>query len=212
LLAYAAARRYAGDRRFAFGTWKIEILGGYSSALLLLGVAGLMAFQSVERLLVPGQIHYDEAILIAVAGLAVNLICAWLLRDDHHHDHHPHSHDHHHHHHHDLNLRSAYLHVMADAATSVLAIAALLAGKFWGASWLDPAMGLVGALLVALWARGLLRDTGRVLLDAEMDAPVVAEIREVVAQLPAPASITDLHVWRVGGTSTPALAWPPRPH
>ncbi|MNG91870.1 Cadmium, cobalt and zinc/H(+)-K(+) antiporter [compost metagenome] len=191
LLAYAAARRYAGDRRFAFGTWKIEILGGYSSALLLLGVAGLMAFQSVERLLVPGQIHYDEAILIAVAGLAVNLICAWLLRDDHHHDHH-------HHHHHDLNLRSAYLHVMADAATSVLAIAALLAGKFWGASWLDPAMGLVGALLVALWARGLLRDTGRVLLDAEMDAPVVAEIREVVAQLPAPASITDLHVWRVG--------------
>lgn len=215
LLAYAAARRYAGDRRFAFGTWKIEILGGYSSALLLLGVAGLMAFQSVERLLVPGQIHYDEAILIAVAGLAVNLICAWLLRDDHHHDHHPHSHDHHHHHHHhhDLNLRSAYLHVMADAATSVLAIAALLAGKFWGASWLDPAMGLVGALLVALWARGLLRDTGRVLLDAEMDAPVVAEIREVVAQLPAPASITDLHVWRVAGTSTPAfLAWPPRPH
>jgi cation diffusion facilitator family transporter len=198
LLAYAAARRYAGDRRFAFGTWKIEILGGYSSALLLLGVAGLMAFQSVERLLVPGQIHYDEAILIAVAGLAVNLICAWLLRDDHHHDHHPHSHDHHHHHHHDLNLRSAYLHVMADAATSVLAIAALLAGKFWGASWLDPAMGLVGALLVALWARGLLRDTGRVLLDAEMDAPVVAEIREVVAQLPVPASITDLHVWRVG--------------
>ena len=201
LLAYAAARRYAGDRRFAFGTWKIEILGGYSSALLLLGVAGLMAFQSVERLLVPGQIHYDEAILIAVVGLAVNLICAWLLRDDHHHDHHPHSHDHHHHHHHhhhDLNLRSAYLHVMADAATSVLAIAALLAGKFWGASWLDPAMGLVGALLVALWARGLLRDTGRVLLDAEMDAPVVAEIREVVAQLPVPASITDLHVWRVG--------------
>lgn len=202
LLAYAAARRYAGDRRFTFGTWKIEILGGYSSALLLLGVAGLMAFQSVERLLAPGPIHYDEAIFIAVVGLAVNLTCAWLLRDDHHHhDHHHHGHDHHHehgHHHHDLNLRSAYLHVIADAATSVLAIVALLAGKFWGASWLDPVMGLVGALLVALWARGLLRDTGRVLLDAEMDAPVVEEIREVVAQLPVPASITDLHVWRVG--------------
>ncbi|SPO57503.1 Cation diffusion facilitator family transporter [Pseudomonas sp. JV551A1] len=202
LLAYAAARRYAGDRRFAFGTWKIEILGGYSSALLLLGVAGLMAFQSVERLLAPGPIHYDEAIFIAAVGLTVNLICAWLLRDDHHHhDHHHHGHDHHHahgHHHHDLNLRSAYLHVVADAATSVLAIVALLAGKYWGASWLDPVMGLVGALLVALWARGLLRDTGRVLLDAEMDAPVVEEIREVVAQLPVPASITDLHVWRVG--------------
>ena len=111
------------------------------------------------------------------------------------HAHHGHDHGHHHH---DLNLRSAYLHVVADAATSVLAIVALLAGKFWGASWLDPVMGLVGALLVALWARGLLRDTGRVLLDAEMDAPVVAEVREVVAQLPVPASITDLHVWRVG--------------
>ena len=196
LLAYAAARRYAGDRRFAFGTWKIEILGGYSSALLLLGVAALMAFQSVERLLTPGAIHYDEAIFIAVIGLAVNLICAWLLRDDHTH-HHEHAHDHGHHHH-DLNLRSAYLHVIADAATSVLAIVALVAGKLWGAAWLDPVMGLVGALLVALWAKGLLRDTGRVLLDAEMDAPVVEEIREVVAQLPVAAAITDLHVWRVG--------------
>jgi len=198
LLAYAAARRYARDRRFAFGTWKIEILGGYSSALLLLGVAGLMAFQSVERLLSPGAIHYDEAIFIAVIGLGVNLLCAWLLRDDHHHHGHDHHHDHGHSHHHDLNLRSAYLHVVADAATSVLAIVALVAGKLWGASWLDPVMGLVGALLVALWARGLLRDTGRVLLDAEMDAPVVEEIRQVVAQLPVPASITDLHVWRVG--------------
>lgn len=196
LLAYAAAQRYAGDRRFAFGTWKIEILGGYSSALLLLGVAALMAFQSVERLLTPGAIHYDEAIFIAVIGLAVNLICAWLLRDDHTH-HHEHAHDHGHHHH-DLNLRSAYLHVIADAATSVLAIVALVAGKLWGAGWLDPVMGLVGALLVALWAKGLLRDTGRVLLDAEMDAPVVEEIREVVAQLPVAAAITDLHVWRVG--------------
>ncbi|MBF8758096.1 CDF family Co(II)/Ni(II) efflux transporter DmeF [Pseudomonas guariconensis] len=199
LLAYAAARRFARDRRFAFGTWKIEILGGYSSALLLLGVAGLMAFQSIERLLAPGPIHYDQAITLAVLGLGVNLVCAWLLRDDHHHDHHHgHHHDHDPHHHHDLNLRSAYLHVMADAATSVLAIIALLAGKFWGAAWLDPVMGLLGAVLVALWAKGLLRDTGRVLLDAEMDAPVVEEIRDVVAQLPVPATLTDLHVWRVG--------------
>ncbi|WEL54856.1 CDF family Co(II)/Ni(II) efflux transporter DmeF [Pseudomonas kermanshahensis] len=198
LLAYAAARRYAADKRFAFGTWKIEILGGYTSALLLLGVAGLMVFQSAERLLAPGPIHYDEAIFVAVVGLAVNLLCAWLLRDDHAHHEHGHAHHHSHDHHHDLNLRSAYLHVIADAATSVLAIIALLAGKFWGAAWLDPVMGLVGALLVALWARSLLCDTSRVLLDAEMDAPVVTEIREVVAQLPVSASITDLHVWRVG--------------
>ncbi|WP_044874497.1 CDF family Co(II)/Ni(II) efflux transporter DmeF [Pseudomonas sp. LFM046] len=199
VFAYSAARRYARDQRFAFGTWKIEILGGYSSAILLLGVAGLMIFQSVERLFSPGPIHYDEAIAIALIGLVVNLACAWLLRDDHHHHHHEgHDHPHHHdHHHHDLNLRSAYLHVIADAATSVLAVIALLAGKFWGAAWLDPVMGLVGAALVASWAKGLLRDTARILLDAEMDAPVVAEIREVIEQGPVPATITDLHVWRV---------------
>ncbi|MDH4870005.1 CDF family Co(II)/Ni(II) efflux transporter DmeF [Pseudomonas sp. BN515] len=206
LFAYAAARKLAHDRRFAFGTWKVEILGGYSSAILLLGVAGLMVFQSVERLLSPGPIHYDEAIAIAVLGLVVNLLCAWLLRDDHdhhHHDHgHEHAHHHHdHHHHHDLNLRSAYLHVVADAATSVLAIVALLAGKFWGAAWLDPVMGLVGAVLVARWAKGLLRDSARVLLDAEMDAPVVEDIREVIAALPTAPTITDLHVWRVSKDS-----------
>ena len=198
LFAYAAARRLTHDRRFAFGTWKIEILGGYTSAILLLGVAALMVFQSVERLLSPGPIHYDQAIAIAAVGLVVNLLCAWLLRDDHDHHHdHGHGHHYHGHHHGDLNLRSAYLHVMADAATSVLAIIALLAGKFWGAAWLDPVMGLVGAALVGLWAKGLLRDTARVLLDAEMDAPVVVEIQQVIAELPVPATITDLHLWRV---------------
>lgn len=194
ILAYRAARHYADDHRFAFGTWKIEILGGYTSALFLLGIAGLMVFQSIERLLAPSAIHYDEAIAIAVVGLGVNLVCAWLLKDDHNH----HGHHHEHSHQHDLNLRSAYMHVLADAATSVLAIAALVGGKFWGASWLDPLMGIVGGLLVAVWAKGLLRDTGRVLLDAEMDSPVVEEIREVIQQIPVSAEITDLHVWRVG--------------
>lgn len=193
LLAYAAARRYAQDARFAFGTWKIEVLGGFSSALLLLGVAALMLFQSLERLLDPSPIRYDEAIFIAVLGLLVNLGCAWLLHGGHHHEH-----GHHDGHHHDINLRSAYLHVLADAATSVLAIVALLAGKFWGASWLDPVMGVVGAVLVALWARGLLRDSARVLLDAEMDAPLAAEVRRLVAASPQPATLTDLHLWRVG--------------
>ena len=212
VVAYRAARHFARDHRFSFGTWKIEVLGGFSSALLLVGVAGLMLFESVARLLDPSPIHYQQAIGIALLGLLVNLACAWLLKDDHDHHHgHAHHHDHHQGHdhhahshahtqghgHQDLNLRAAYLHVLADAATSVLAILALVGGMLWGADWLDPLMGIVGAVLVAVWARGLLRDTGRVLLDAEMDAPLVAEIREVIAELPD-AEIRDLHVWRVG--------------
>ena len=201
--AYALARRHARDPRFSFGTWKIEVLGGYTSAVFLLGVAGYMGFESMRRLFVPAPIHYGEAIPIAVLGLFVNLVSAWLLSagaHGHHHDHgHGHDHDHHHGHaHHDLNLRAAYLHVIADAATSVLAIAALAGGLWLGLDWLDPLMGLVGTVLVGRWAIGLLRDTGRVLLDAEMDAPVVAEIREIVRELPEPARLRDLHVWRVG--------------
>ena len=199
VFAYFCARKYAHDLRFSFGTWKIEILGGYTSAIFLVMVAGLMIFQSIERLIAPSQIHYNQAIGIAIVGLLVNLASAWLLKDGHHHDHgHNHDHGHEHHGHHDLNLRSAYIHVIADAATSVLAIIALFGGKLWGASWLDPVMGLVGAVMVSVWAYGLLHDTGRVLLDAEMTAPVVAEIREVIAESPISAQISDLHVWRVG--------------
>jgi cation diffusion facilitator family transporter len=205
--AYAFARRHANHGRYAFGTWKVEVLGGYTSAIFLLGIAALMTFQSIERLMQPQTIHYDEAIAIAVVGLAVNLVCAWWLRDSHSHDHdhaqaheHAHGHEHSHDHarHSDMNMRSAYVHVLADAATSVLAIVALVGGLLWGAAWLDPVMGLVGAMLVAIWAVGLLRDTGRILLDAEMDAPVVAEVREVIERGAIPATITDLHVWRVG--------------
>lgn len=207
VMAYALARRYAQDGRFAFGTWKIEILGGYSSALLLAVVAALMMLQSLERLFVPAAIHYDEAIPIAALGLGVNLLCAWLLKGEHHHHGHAHGHDHGHphghddHHHHDVNLRAAYLHVVADAATSVLAIVALVGGKLYGAAWLDPAMGIVGSILVARWAFGLLRESSRILLDAEMDQPVVEEIRDVVKEHFATAAVSDLHVWRVGRES-----------
>jgi len=202
--AYSFARRHVGHRAYAFGTWKIEVLGAYTSAMLLLGIAALMAFQSVERLVQPQPIHYDEAIGIAIVGLIVNLVCAWWLRDSHAHSHshsHAHGHDHghdHEGHHADVNVRSAYVHVLADAATSVLAIVALFGGRLFGAAWLDPAMGIAGAVLVAVWAQGLLRDSGKVLLDAEMDSPLVTEVRAVIEQGAVPARITDLHVWRVG--------------
>lgn len=204
VLAYAAARKFAQDRRFSLGTWKIEILAGYTSAVLLALIAVLMLFQSAERLLNPSPIHYNEAIAIGAVGLLVNLLCAWLLRGGHHHDHghhHGHHHDAHGHahgDHQDLNLRSAYIHVMADAATSVLAIIALFGGKLWGASWLDPLMGIVGAILVAIWSYSLMRDTGKILLDAEMDTPVIEEIKEVLAQSGYPMTITDLHLGQIG--------------
>jgi cation diffusion facilitator family transporter len=200
-LAYVYARRYAQDARFAFGTWKIEVLGGYTSAILLTVIAFVMVCESVSRLMRPSAIQFDDAVLVAIVGLAVNLVCARMLSAGHQHQHH-HSHAHHHApddpHHDDLNLRSAYLHVIADAGTSVLAIVALLGGKYWGANWLDPAMGIAGSILVSLWAYGLLRDTGRALLDAEMNAPVVDKIRKTLAQSAQQAEIRDLHVWRVG--------------
>jgi len=205
-LAYAAARQYARDPRFAFGTWKIEVLAGFASAVFLLGVAALMVFGSVERLWSPEPIHYREALIVAALGLAVNLVCAFILGGAHDHDHHDHghhhghAHGHEHGHHHDLNLKSAYVHVLADAATSVLAIFALVGGWLYGWSWLDPVMGLVGAVLVAVWAKNLIAETGKVLLDREMDHPVVQEIREVMAELNVSGAnhLTDLHVWRVG--------------
>ena len=199
LFAYAAARRYATDARFAFGTWKMEVLAGYTSALALIGIALLMLYESVIRLVTPAPIHYTQAIAIAILGLLVNLVCAWLLKDSHGHDH-GHGHDHHHGHgeHQDLNLRSAYIHVITDAATSVLAIVALIGGMLWGASLLDPVMGIVGGILVAIWAVGLIKQTGRVLLDAQMDDPVVQEVRDVIAESPIEAKICDLHVWKVG--------------
>jgi cation diffusion facilitator family transporter len=159
----------------------------------------------VERLFSPQPIDYRDAIAVAVIGLAVNLVSAWLLGAAHDHGHghdhaHGHGHDHGHDHHHDLNLRSAYVHVLADAATSVCAIVALLGGWAWGWWWLDPLMGIAGAILVGAWARRLIADTAKILLDREMDHPVVAEIREVIEEggRDSETRVADLHVWRVG--------------
>jgi cation diffusion facilitator family transporter len=201
-LAYAAARRYAQDQRFVFGTWKIEILAGFASAMFLLMVAALMVFGSCERLLAPQEIHFDQAIVVAVIGLLVNVLCAVILAGAHSHPHgHAHGHDEYDHvHHHDLNLKSAYIHVAADAATSVLAVSALVGGKYFAWNWLDPVMGLVGAALVGAWAWGLIRDTGRILLDYEADQPMHQEIAACVEANPQwqGTRVTDLHVWRVG--------------
>jgi cation diffusion facilitator family transporter len=195
--AYRSARHYAHDARFSFGTWKIEILAGYSSAILLMVVAIFMAFQSIERLLNPIDIHYNQAIPIAILGLVINLICAWLLHDDHHHHHHHEHENEHAHAHHDLNQKAAFMHVVADAVTSVFAIIALFAAKYLDWGFLDAVLGIVGSILVAKWAIGLIKETGKTLLDAEMDHPVVEEIREVIAEFYL-VEITDLHVWKVG--------------
>lgn len=196
--AYWYARRHANDPRFAFGTWKVGVLAGFASAIVLGLVAVFMVYESVVRVMNPVPIRYGDAILVAIIGLAVNLLSAWFLHGhDGHHDHgHSHGGNHAHGHGHDLNLRAAYLHVLADALTSVLAIVALLGGQFFGWDFLDPVMGIVGAVVISVWAWGLVRQTSRVLLDREMDAPVVQEIREALED--GDAVIVDLHVWRVG--------------
>ena len=206
-LAYHFARRWAADERFTFGTWKIEVLGSFSSALVLAVIAIAMAAESLRRLVSPEAIHYEPALIVAVVGLVVNLVSALVLQHsgtDHHHGHDHHGHDHHDHGHHDLNLRSAYAHVVTDAFTSVLAIVALLAGLWGGWSWMDPLMGIVGGGVILWWARGLLVESARVLLDREMDAPVVPRIREAV-ESDGDAQIADLHVWRVGRASHAAV-------
>lgn len=200
-LAYVAARHYARDARFAFGTWKIEILAGFASAVFLLGVAGMMAFSSIERMFQPQPIQYSQAIVIAAVGLAVNLISTFILGNAH--QSHDGTHTHEEHGHHDLNLKAAYIHVMADAATSVLALVALTGGWILGWSWMDPVMGIVGSGVVALWAKNLIRDTSKVLLNREMDHPIVQDIRDVIETTdPAAQScLADLHVWRVSRCS-----------
>ncbi|MCG2663830.1 MULTISPECIES: CDF family Co(II)/Ni(II) efflux transporter DmeF [Brevundimonas] len=212
--AYAFARRYATDPRFSFGTGKVGDLAGFASALVLGIVAIGIAVESVMRLLRPEAVDFGPAATVAVIGLAVNVVSAILLSGGHHHGPgHGHGHEHHHdddHHvghghaaHKDNNLRAAYMHVLADALTSVLAILALLAGLFLGWSWLDPAMGIVGAIVIARWSWSLMRDTAAVLLDTT-DAHLSEEVRDCI-EGPGDARIVDLHVWRVGPEAYAAI-------
>ena len=214
MTAYVVARRLAGDERLSFGTGKINSLGGFTGALLLLIFAAAMTWESVLRLMTPTKIDFNDAIFVAVIGLVVNVVSAVVLLGgghDHGH-HHGHAHDHddhdheeahdhheahaHDHHHHDHNLRSAYLHVVADALTSVLAIVALVTGKYLGAVWLDPLMGIVGAVLIFRWSYGLLRDTGKVLLDWQAPQAMMKPIQTALET--NGDRIADLHVWSVG--------------
>ncbi len=194
VFAYVISRRLAFDRRFAFGVGKINSLAGFASAVMLLGFALIMVIESVARLINPVNIAFDQALLVAVVGFVVNGVSAWILVSTPHD--HAHGHDHEHDHH-DHNLRGAYLHVLADALTSILAIAALLAGKFLDAGWLDPAMGIVGAVLVTRWSFGLIRDSSRVLLDHQGDEQQIAEIREALER-DSSDRVTDLHLWSIG--------------
>jgi cation diffusion facilitator family transporter len=226
-VAYALARRHAEDARYSFGTWKIEVLGSFASALVLALVAVGIVGESVVRLWRAEPIRLETALAVAVIGLLVNLASAWLLHGgdgahghdahgghghghehEHHHDHDHHAHpDHHEHrpHGHDLNLRAAYVHVLADALTSLLAIGAL-AGALWlGWWWLDPVVGLVGAVVIAAWSVTLLRQSAAILLDREMDHPLAREIREDI-ESDGDAKVADLHVWRVGRAQFAAIA------
>ncbi|NCF23697.1 MAG: CDF family Co(II)/Ni(II) efflux transporter DmeF [Gammaproteobacteria bacterium] len=197
-LAYVIARRLAADERFSFGTGKLNSLAGFASAVLLLGFALIMVTESTSRFISPVEISYNQALVVAVLGLIVNGLSAWIFAATPHDHHHHHSGDGHGHaHHHDHNLRAAYLHVLADALTSVLAIVALLAAKFYGANWLDPFMGIVGAALVSRWSYGLIRDSARVLLDRQADEETVAAIRDSLER-DSDDRITDLHCWSIG--------------
>ena len=199
--AYYFARKHAENPDYSFGTGKVGVLGGFGSAVVLAVIALLMGVESVQRLFSPVTIRFNEAIAVAFVGLAVNLISAWLLRGQHHHSHDQGTgHDHHH----DHNLRAAYLHVLADALTSVLAIVALITGKAFGWVWMDPIMGIVGALIISRWSYGLLVDTSKVLLDRDVNVEAIKEIQSIV-ESDSDNRVTDLHVWRVGASHLSAI-------
>lgn len=200
MFAYAYASKNRNNSDFSFGTGKVGVLGGFSSAIFLGAVALFMVVESTHRLFWPEEIKYNEAILVAGLGLLVNLVCAYILKDDHHHDH---GHDHSHHEH-DHNLFAAYIHVIADALTSALAIISLLIGKYLGWSWMDALMGIVGAVVISKWALGLMKRTAPILLDASPSQDIYDSIREKIESV-SDTHIVDLHLWRLSDQQYSAI-------
>jgi cation diffusion facilitator family transporter len=206
VIAYYYSRKHAHDPRYSFGTGKIGVLGGFTSAIFLAMVSFAMIFESIVRLSTPRAIQFNEAILVAVIGLIVNLVSAYLLHGHdvgHHHSEHEHD-NHQHNDHHDHNLRAAYLHVIADALTSVLAIIALLAGKYFGWIWMDPLMGIVGAIVILKWAYGLVTQTGKILLDHNVDNDFMTKIKNIL-ESDSDTRISDIHAWKLSSQKYAAI-------
>ena len=208
LFAYWYAKKHANDRDFSFGTGKVNYLGGFASAVALAIVALMMVVESTQRLLTPHAIHFDEAIMVAIIGLIVNVVSVFVLHDDHHHHHDAH-HTHDHSHQRDHNIRAAYFHVLADTLTSVLAIVALLVGKYLGWIFMDPLMGIVGAIVISVWAYGLIKDTSVVLLDkmkSEENLDIIIKaIQTEIEKTDSKLIINDFHLWQVSAKDQSAI-------
>ena len=204
IFAYSYAKKNSNNKSFSFGTGKVNYLGGFASAIALAIVALMMVVESMQRLVEPHNIQFNEAIIVAFIGLVVNVISALILKDDHHHHHEESTnHHHHHHHHHDHNMKAAYLHVLADTLTSVLAIIALLIGKYIGLVWLDPVMGIVGAVVIFHWSFGLIKESSAVLLDKSVDISTLDKIS--IAMKEKNSVIKDIHVWKVANSHQAAI-------
>tara|TARA_R110001592_G_scaffold138511_5_gene357723 strand:+ start:26298 stop:27197 length:900 start_codon:yes stop_codon:yes gene_type:complete len=195
IFAYSYAKKHAHNQEFSFGTGKVNYLGGFASAVALAIVALMMTIESVQRLIEPEEIHFNEAILVAIIGLIVNLVSIFVLHDDHHHHT---SHDH------DQNMKAAYFHVLADSLTSVLAIIALLVGKYFGWIWVDAAMGIVGAIVISRWSYGLIKETSDVLLDKSVNTSSFEKVAMAIHN-ENKAVINDIHIWKIGNSHQAAI-------
>jgi len=200
IFAYSYAKKHANNKSFSFGTGKVNYLGGFASAIALAIVALMMALESVQRLIEPQTIFFNEAIMVAIIGLIVNIASVFVLHDDHHH----HGEEHEHHHHYDHNMKAAYFHVLADTLTSLLAIVALLTGKYFGWIWMDAVMGIVGAAVISRWSYGLIKESSNVLLDKTVSFASFEKIAKNIKE-ENDATINDIHIWKIGTSHHAAI-------